>query len=267
MLFVLQQIVLLSGARPWWLAWRANRATSLAHAVRWGVGAWAVWCLAAAEAWSGGAVPELRYVALALTGCAGVAVLGARRPGAGPWNFVVAGLLAVLLLPFAESGVTGKPLHLDGVRIVFLAATLAVGIVNYLPTRLAGAALLVALGCALEVFVLTGPAHNVSVTYRRWPALSLWPGLVPWLALMLLRTRAPAGSSFDRLWLDFRDRFGLVWAQRVREQFNRSAHHAGWPVVLRWQGLRLVPGAALPDAAVQDDIIATLRALTKRFDI
>jgi hypothetical protein len=40
----------------------------------------------------------LRYLALCLTGCVGVAVLGARRPGVGAWDFVLLGLLAVLLL-------------------------------------------------------------------------------------------------------------------------------------------------------------------------
>jgi hypothetical protein len=40
------------------------------------------------------------------------------------------------------------------------------------------------------------------------------------------------------MWLDFRDRWGLVWGQRVREQFNHAAENAGWPIQLRWLGLR-----------------------------
>jgi hypothetical protein len=65
--------------------------------------------------------------------------------------------------------------------------------------------------------------------------------------------------------LGFRDRFGLVWAQRAREQFNRAAFHAGWSIVLRWGGLRLRTGAMPPDSSKQEEIIATLRALLKRF--
>jgi hypothetical protein len=65
--------------------------------------------------------------------------------------------------------------------------------------------------------------------------------------------------------LDFRDRFGLVWAQRVREQFNRAAANAGWPVRLYWQGLHLSAGAPLPEPAVQAEVVAALRALLKRF--
>jgi hypothetical protein len=69
----------------------------------------------------------------------------------------------------------------------------------------------------------------------------------------------------DRAWLSFRDRFGLVWSQRLREQFNRSAANSGWPVMLTWKGLRAVPGAS--DQARPDDelLMETIRALMKRF--
>jgi hypothetical protein len=80
-----------------------------------------------------------------------------------------------------------------------------------------------------------------------------------------MRTRRPPRAEFDRLWSDFRDRFGLVWGQRVREQFNRSAANADWPVYLYWQGLRLTSGAALPNEETQTAMVATLRALLKRF--
>src|SRR5690349_1713002 len=98
-------LVFLMGVYPVWIAWQANRATSLAHAMYWMVAAWVAWggmmlCHALNVAMPGRDVP--RYLALALTGCAGVAVLGARRPGMAAWNFVVLGLLAVLLLPLAE---------------------------------------------------------------------------------------------------------------------------------------------------------------------
>src|SRR5437868_1505128 len=87
-------ILHLSGAAPLWAAARANRGTSLAYAVGWAWLAWMAWGLAL---FAGG--PAAGHLALGLTGCAGVAVLGARRPGAGAWNFVVVGLLAVVLLP------------------------------------------------------------------------------------------------------------------------------------------------------------------------
>src|SRR5262249_5208603 len=87
-----------------WSLWRANRQTSLSHAVAWGIAAWLAWVgvFLADDLGNGAPTHTGRYVALCFTSAAGVAVLGARRPGVGAWNFVVAGLLAVLLLPIAE---------------------------------------------------------------------------------------------------------------------------------------------------------------------
>src|SRR5437867_2465891 len=64
-------------------AW-ANRRTSLLHTIFWTWLAWLVWGLALSAA-----DRRLDYVALCLTGCAGIAVFGARRPGVAAWNFVV----------------------------------------------------------------------------------------------------------------------------------------------------------------------------------
>src|SRR5262245_12244832 len=109
----------LTGAYPLWRAWRANRRTSLFQAVHWMIAAWLAWGgLLILEALEGAAPdhPTARYLALGLTGCAGVAVLGARRPGVGAWNFVLAGLLTVILLPLAEQfllpGPAPGPLHI-----------------------------------------------------------------------------------------------------------------------------------------------------------
>jgi hypothetical protein len=257
-------LMLLTGAYPLWHAWRANRETTLLQALAWALAAWAAWAAALAAEWlSPSAEPAaLRYLALCLTACALIGVLGARRPGVGAWNFVLLGLLAVLLLPLAE-GLGG--LHLTWPRVLFLAGTLAVGVLNYLPTRLGPAALLLALGCALELASVL-PRDTVPEAVRPvLPAGGLLLALSPWAAYTPTRARPRPAAEFDRLWLGFRDRFGLVWGQRLREQFNRSAAHAGWPVVLRWTGLRLKPGAALPGPSVQEEILATLRALLKRF--
>jgi hypothetical protein len=172
---------------------------------------------------------------------------------------VLFGLLAVMLLPLVE-GLLAQAASLDTLRILFLAGTLAIGVLNYLPTRLGVAAILLGLGSAGELLHLTG-----AIGPER--ALSWWlAALVPWAALVSWRWRAVPGSEFDALWLDFRDRFGFLWGQRVREQFNRSAAHAGWPVILRWQGLRLLRGATMPDPVTQAAIVATLCALLKRFE-
>ncbi len=253
--------VFLIGAYPLWRAWRANRYTSLCHAVAWAGAAWVAWGGMILVAVASGGTCETGpagYLALCLTGCAGVAVLGARRPGVGAWNFVIIGLLAVMLLPLAEN-ILAQAASLDPLRIVFLAGTVAVVVLNYLPTRLASAGLLLGAGCALEILRLAGQGDAA-------PFLSWWLlALVPWAGQAAWWLRPVPPSEFDAVWLDFRDRFGFLWGQRVREQFNRSAANAGWPVILRWQGLRLFPGKALPDSATQETMVATLRALLKRF--
>src|SRR2546427_9124 len=94
-------LILLSAAFPLGWAWQANRRTSLIQAIHWALIAWAAWCVAFALASRSSfqAVAAGTYLALSLTGCAAIAVLGARRPGVGAWNFVVAALLAVDVMP------------------------------------------------------------------------------------------------------------------------------------------------------------------------
>lgn len=255
----------LTGTYPLARAIEANRRTALAHALAWTVAAWVAWMTAflADVLCSQETARSTRYVALCMTGCAGVAVLGARRPGVTPWNFVVIGLLAVLLAPLAESLVAGKELVLEGPRLFFLSATLVVGILNYLPTRLGPAALLLGVPLALEGALLAGSVSGSQRFEAYRPLALLLLSAAPWAAFERLRHRPAPLTQFDLLWLDFRDRFGLVWSQRLRDQFNHSAQHAGWPVILRWRGLRLTDH--LPAPNVQDEMVVVLRALLKRF--
>jgi hypothetical protein len=237
---------------PLWRAWRANRGTALSHAVLWAAAAWAAW-LAAFLFGGDGALG--RYVALALTGCAGVAVLGARRPHVGAWDFVVASLLLILLLPVAQGW--GRP-ALSPAYLAFLGATVLFAWLNYLPTRLLPAALVFAAGGAAEFAKVCGVEMNETLlgVARCLVALS------PWVGLACFARGGGGGSAVDREWLEFRDRFGVVWGQRSREQFNRAAANAGWPVALSWHGLDIAPAKAPPS---EQELLATFRAVLKRF--
>src|SRR5215831_6186566 len=97
-------LLLLSSTYPIIVAWRAIRATTLRSAMMWASAAWLAWgsALFITDLHSGSVALLLRYLALCLTGCAAVAVLGARRPGVIAWNFVVLAQLGILLLPIAE---------------------------------------------------------------------------------------------------------------------------------------------------------------------
>src|SRR5262249_47999927 len=107
-------VVVLAGiplARAWW----ANRDTALSHAMVWFTLAWLAWI------WNA-AIGDLsaRYLSLCLTACAGVAVLGARRPGVVAWNVVVVGLLAVLVIPLGQDYLAGNSWLLGPIWRTFL---------------------------------------------------------------------------------------------------------------------------------------------------
>jgi hypothetical protein len=253
-------LLLLSGNVPLAVAARANRSTSLIQAIAWSWLAWAAWAAAfatGAKWWS--------YVALVLTGCAGVAVLGARRPGAAAWNFVVLGLLVVLLLPLAEAAVLGTPLHPGTFRTSFLTVLFGMTVVNYLPTRLGAGAALLGIGCGWELLWLNGESR-MSADLGGMSAGAWCVGLAPWAAWVGVAVRRSGGNAVDRLWQSFRDRYGLVWGQRLREQFNRAAANAGLGVELSWTGLRSAGGAS-PDTGPGSPAYETLAALMKRFGL
>jgi hypothetical protein len=233
-------LFLVGGFYPFYRAWRGTSGITLRHAILWGGLAWIAWCIAVLTRSTSG-----QYLALCLTACAGVAVLGARRPGVGAWNAVVAGLLVVLCRPFLEG--LGEP-RLERGHLIFLAVVLAVGLGNYLPTRQALAVVVLGAGCGLVL-------AEVETVWR-----VVLIGLAPWLALGCA-PKADAGD-FDGVWRAYRDRFGFVWAQRLRDQFQRAAENARWPVTLGWSGLRRSGTGEMPE---DERLLATLRALLTRF--
>jgi hypothetical protein len=110
---------------------------------------------------------------------------------------------------------------------------------------------------------------SANADVENWPwyasAIGLLRSAALWNAWFRARKPRVVPAESDRHWLEFRDRFGLVWGQRTREQFNRAALHAGWPVTLYWRGLRLKRDAPPPNPTMQRAIVETLLALLKRF--
>jgi hypothetical protein len=256
-LTILPAILMLPGAIPLGVALWANRRTSLAHALIWALIAWLTWV--AAALWTD--IDSLRYSALALTGCAGVAVFGARRPHVAAWNSVVAGLFAVMMWPVVEIEIIGVQ-SFEGLRVWFLIGTIGVGVINYFPTRLAPAALLLELACGCHI-AISLKSDDLPAAAR--PIVDASLAAVPWIAWICLCRTDRTASELDRIWLSFRDHWGLVWGQRVREQFNNAAGNAGWPVKLLWRGLTWEKETPASEPAEQAKMVETLRAILQRF--
>jgi hypothetical protein len=244
--------------------WASNRWSSLSHTVTWALVSWLAWILTLPLEPPGTRAGPWTYLALALTGCASVAVLGARRPGVAMWNAVVVALLAVELLPWAESVVRQDDLHFDALRMASLAGAIVIGVVNYLPTHYFLSALLVGIGCACAWvrFWKADDGTFQAVDFLGRSALGTAP-VAGWLFGNLLQHSK--ANEFDRCWIGFRDRFGVVWGQRLREQFNQAARHAGHHVRLTWQGLRRLQTGQPIDRKELSALLQILQALMKRF--
>jgi hypothetical protein len=256
-------LLLVTTLYPLWVARTANRHTSLCHAVHWSIVAWFAWMTTAFAAVLSADVEQIAaYLALCLTGCAGVAVLGARRPGVQAWTFVVLCLLAVLQLPLLEGL---DQLRFSPLRALFLCGLLAITVLNYLPTRFGLGAVVLGAGVLPDLLTFLGSKDSLPAL----EGLKPWGrGLVAaavWTAWASLKVRRGSITELDQIWLDFRDRYGLVWGQRMRDQFNRSLVNAGWPMYLSWFGFRNRPDAQMPDELQARNLLLTLQALLRRF--
>jgi len=215
------------------------------------------------------------YAAEASTLCPLVALLGARRPQHSAWQFVVATLYAILLVPAVQAGEVDGRIAIDAPWSWFMLGLIGVGALNYLPTRYWPAAVALALG----QWTLLAP-HLITSATPTWasPPTRTALGLaLLWLTVILLRRRATAPlqspawrrrDPLDRLWLDFRDAFGVLWALRVQQRVNAAATQFGWPVELAWEGFcdRLThqPAAAMPPE-VRAAVEHVLRTVLWRF--
>jgi hypothetical protein len=274
----LLMICLVLAVRPLYQAWRSARGTALRPPLIWValavvMAVVAQW-VALGEPNTGGRpiTGVFTYLSVLAMLAALLSVLNARNPGGRVWAGLMVMLVVVFLIPWLET--PGRlrrtqalaPPNLESPWTLFYGVLVLIGVTNYLPTRFGAAAAWLGLGFILEYLGLTRwewPAERRSVLWLSvsWTlAMSLWTAR--WSA-----ERAPsARERFERLWFWFRDHWGVVWALRIQERFNREAEVAKWPVVLTWFGL--VPVHTLePDAplAAPVEAEATLRSLIRRF--
>lgn len=219
-----------------------------------------------APAWAA----SLRYCAAVLTFCPPMALLGAKRPQDGAWQFIVFSLWVILCLPVVRSLLfgMGEMAEIHVALSWFLAILIAIVATNHLLTRFAISSVLFTLG-QLILFREFLPGANlwpsISTASTQLAAIGLFAAslasvYLSWPRQSLKTITAP----LDRVWLDFRDLFGAAWALRVAQRINQSSAMYGWNVRLDWHGITLLEGDAI-SPVTETAIRESLKTILRRF--
>jgi hypothetical protein len=243
------------------------RGTTLIAPWRWSLVA--VASLVGVELWiglrgseaSGGAAPA-RFAAALSTFCPIMALLGAKRPQNRGWQLIVLSLWLVLSLPSGEWLLYGGVAEIHPARFWFLLILVGTGAMNRMGTRYWPSSLLYCAGQIILVmpfFTTAAPLSAPSAALVGTSAIVL-----SWLlvAVGIPRSRAVT-VPLDRVWLDFRDGFGVVWSLRVVERMNASARMYDWPIALTWGGF--VPRDSHDNLEIPAVVDESLRTLLRRF--
>lgn len=208
-----------------------------------------------------------RCLAAMLSLCPVVAQLGAKRPQHQPWNFIVVSLWGVLALPAFETLILhpGQAMKLSDTRSWFVVILLLIAPGNLLATRFTLAALLAIAGQVILLLPILPWRIATASPQLTTISMSLW--LVA-IVLAMRTSPAKAHSTWDRLWLDFRDQFGLLWGLRLQERVNTTAEQLAWPIELTWSGFvdrQSQQPLSDVDLARIDSLSHNVRGLLRRF--
>ena len=226
-----------------------------------------------------------RVVVAALSVCPVMSLLGAKRPQHGVWQFIVGALAAVLVLP-AASAVLIRPGGLPDLHILgrfFLPILVLVGWMNFVGTRRAVAATLIALGHVGLIWpLLPGIQLEAALPQatRDLAAISCMTagGFLAmaqaasarsrWRLVLADRVQLPPGDAefvcrVNACFLALRETLGAAWTLRLVERFDLMATQRGWPVRLTFQGVQIREGS--PDLKWEPDALRAMEALMRRF--
>ena len=226
-----------------------------------------------------------RVVFAALSVCPVMSLLGAKRPQYGVWQFIVGSLAAVLALP-AVSAVLIHPGALPNLHILgrcFLPVLVIVGWMNFVGTRRAVAATLIAAGHLGLIWpLLPGVEFEAalpqttrdlmsisSITAGGFIALvqavqaSFKRGRVSVDGVQMLPGNEVFVSRVNTCFFALRETLGAAWTLRLAERFDLLATRRGWPVRLTFQGMRIQEEPE--DSRWQADTGRAMEALMKRF--
>lgn len=254
---------------------RSVRHTSLTSAA-----AWSVWfqvtltvttiATLCKSRVSPGILDQLWYLTAVSALCPFVAVLGARRGRLLEWSFfIVLPLIVVLEWPaFAQLTRCwhGQRLELETPTLTAYLVVLLMGTGNFFGTRFTWPAIFFA-GCWVPVLLSNSSVETAWM--RRDPdaivgSAQLW---FWWWAFDYAKTVNKPSKSWQRLYLEFRDYFGVVWSTRLTARVNEVAQREKWPWILTTDGLAAVSNGGPPvdDSATDPRVDQTFRWLLKPF--
>ena len=269
--------VIASTVLAWRTAWLGANGTALRPALVWFALALALaFCAqisALAEPLSSGRplAGRLTYLFVLAILAGLVTVLNARTPGERVWAGLMIVLVVVFMIPWLEeAGRMRRPqgvvlVHLDSPWTLFYGLLVLVGVTNYLPTRFGVAAVCLGIGFFVEYLALTRSDWPVERRAVLWEWVAWTFALAAWLSRYSASQARPA-AGFNAIWFWFRDHWGVVWALRNQERFNRTAALKGWPIKLTWYGLQPVDGVDhVHELSIPDEAEPALRGLLRRF--
>jgi hypothetical protein len=243
-----------------------TRSTTAESARRWAFAAVLACLVCITCQWPLLGIPEqyrsaLQYLAAVMLLTPFIAILGARRPGAGAWPwFVVLPLVAVLQWPLVSQMLAENAenaIEIPTPTLIGFLFVLVMGSGNYFGTINTGAALVCAVGTTLIVLPLSDwMSHDNSWSLPVGCALLTLAGsLLPGRYMQEAPLVQQQDGDLTALWVDFRDLYGIVWAKRVMDRVNQFAEREAWDVRMSLDGFTLssdgTPTNSVPKRTVE----------------
>ena len=270
-------IVLVTSMFPLGKAVLAARGTALPGAIWWATLAILLailsQCIGLTETAESGrpSCGQWVYLSTFASLAAAISVLNARTPGSGAWAILMAILMVVFLVPWLEGGSLARTdqgwsrLRLSAPWTIFYGLLVVAGVTNFLATRYVWAATIFGLGLIAMFVGLV--RTDLPKPYRGmiWEGVAWSFGVTIWVA-EFSKDHTVSSSDLERLWIWFRDHWGVVWGLRTMERFNRTAEACDWSIRLAWQGIVRCDGfTPAPTSGIPEEATSTLIALLRRF--
>lgn len=189
-----------------------------------------------------GLLDQLWYLTAVSALCPFVAVLGARRGRLLEWSlFIVLPLIVVLEWP-ALAQLTrcwhGQRLELETPALIGFALVLVMALGQFLDTRHPFSTLTWMAAWGNVCWSLRSSTADLLIDRNADQRITIFFLLQFWLAVAFeTRPRPAVKNGWNRVWNDYRNIFGNLWALRLLARVNDVARRDKWPWTLTEGGL------------------------------